>query len=540
MLKTCLALIALVAITPLRAQPLESSPSTVSEIQHVVLVWFENKEATDITAASAPYFTSFAGANLNFTNFYAITHPSQPNYLNLFAGSTQGTSTNDHFSFPPSADNLGHQLSVAGKSWRVYAQNFPGSCYDGDSFGGGPDGPGVGGTYVRRHNPAISFENIRLTPTECANIQPLANFDPTVNFAFVVPNLTNDIHDGTIAEGETFLQAFIPLVTASPDWAHTLLIISFDEGRTTVNGGGRIYAAATATWLTSASVPATYNHFSLLRTIEEIFGVPYLGSAATATTITELLPPTPTPTPTPAATPTSTPQPTPTPQPTLTPEPTSTPEATSTPEPTISIAGTIAYCSSTNLDPVPGVTMTLTGSIGTSTLTDGSGTYLFASVPSGGDYSITPTHPGLAPGSPSIDTIDVLAVQRHYLGISSIPSGCRLKAADVNLNNLIDTLDVVAIQRFFLGLSFGLANVGKYDFSPSSRSYLDATTDLNGQDFDALIFGDVVAPFANRDAPLPTNSSSPLPPVPVFLELSLFSYGSTHLASNSADHNFHN
>ena len=147
------------------------------------------------------------------------------------------------------------------------------------------------------------------------------------------------------------------------------------------------------------------------------------------------------------------------------------------------------------------MTMTLTGSIGTSTLTDGSGNYLFVSVPSGGNYSITPARPGLAPGSPSIDTIDVLAVQRHYLGVSSIPSGCRLKAADVDLDGLVDTIDVVGIQRFFLGRPSGIANVGQYDFSPSSRSYLDATTNLSGQDFDALIFGDVAAPFANRDAP---------------------------------------
>src|SRR5262245_17544244 len=188
---------------------LEAQPETevVSGIQHVIWIWFENREASAINSTTAPYFASFAAANVNFTNFYGVTHPSQPNYIHAFSGSNQGITTNDYCTFPASTDNLAKQLATAGKSWRVYVQNFPGNCFDGLSFTGGPDGPGVGGQYVRKHSPAIGFESVRLNPTQCIYIQPLANFDPTVNFAFVVPNMTNDMHDGTTAQGDAFLQA---------------------------------------------------------------------------------------------------------------------------------------------------------------------------------------------------------------------------------------------------------------------------------------------------------------------------------------------
>ena len=335
---------------------LQSQPTAAGGIQHIIWVWFENREASAITSVTAPYFTSFAAANVNMTNFYGVSHPSQPNYLDAFSGSNQGVTNDGHFTFPASVDNLAKQLAAAGKSWRVYAQNFPGSCFDGDSITGGVDGPGLPGQYVRKHNPAISFESVRLDPTQCVNIQPLANFDPTVDFAMVVPNLTNDMHDGTTAQGDAFLQAFVPLVTASPDWDHTLLIVTFDEGTTTINGGGHVYTAAAATWLAPATVATTYNHFSVLRTIEEVYGLPFLGSAATAMTMTELLPSTSTPTPTPTATPTPTTTATPIASATSTPTPSITPTAT----PTATATATATVAPSPTPTPISTATPTAT------------------------------------------------------------------------------------------------------------------------------------------------------------------------------------
>ena len=152
------------------------------------------------------------------------------------------------------------------------------------------------------------------------------------------------------------------------------------------------------------------------------------------------------------------------------------------------ISGTVLYCSNPVPGPVPNVTLTLTGSGSGSTLSDGSGNYTFAGLPSGGNYTVMPMKAALTPGSTGIDTVDVIAMQRHFLNLGTPLSGCRLTAADVNGLNGIDTVDVIAIQRFFLGLSTGIANTGKYQFNPANRSYPGVISDQTGQNYDTLVF----------------------------------------------------
>ena len=143
------------------------------------------------------------------------------------------------------------------------------------------------------------------------------------------------------------------------------------------------------------------------------------------------------------------------------------------------------------------MTLTLTGSGSGSTLTDGSGNYTFSALAAGGSYTVTPTKAALAPGSAGINTVDVIAVQRHFLNLGTPLSGCRLTAADVDLNGSVNTVDVIAVQRFFLGLSTGIANTGKYKFNPVSRSYPGVVSNQTGQNYDALIFGDVASGFVH-------------------------------------------
>jgi hypothetical protein len=189
--------------------------------------------------------------------------------------------------------------------------------------------------------------------------------------------------------------------------------------------------------------------------------------------------------------------PTPTPVPTATPTPSISP--TPTPPPTqVKISGRIYYCSDPLLGPVPNVTLTLIGTVSGSTLTESNGDYEFASLPSGGSFEVTPSKAGQTPGSPGINTIDVLAVQRHFLNLGTPLSGCNLIAADVNGDSLINTIDVTAIRRFYLGLTTGIANVGQYKFNPANRTYENIGTNQDDQRYDALIFGDVAGPFAGR------------------------------------------
>jgi hypothetical protein len=171
---------------------------------------------------------------------------------------------------------------------------------------------------------------------------------------------------------------------------------------------------------------------------------------------------------------------------------------TPTPTPMVSISGAVLYCSNPSLNPVPNVTLTLTGDAGGSTLSDGSGNYTFSFLPSGGNYTVTPTKAARVPGSDNINTVDVVATQRHFLNLGTPLTGCRLTAADVNGDSSIDTVDVIAIQRFFLGLSTGIANTGKYKFSPVNRTYTGIVSDQTGQNYDTLVFGDVASSFVER------------------------------------------
>jgi hypothetical protein len=110
---------------------------------------------------------------------------------------------------------------------------------------------------------------------------------------------------------------------------------------------------------------------------------------------------------------------------------------------------------------------------------------------------VTPTKAALTPGSAGINTVDVIAAQRHFLVIGTPLAGCRLTAADVNGVGGINTVDVIAIQRFFLGLSTGIANSGTYQFTPANRTYPELVSNQTNQNYDTLVFGDVSTGFVH-------------------------------------------
>ncbi len=264
-------------------------PTSTARISHVVVVWMENMEASAITASSMPYLYGLSATYGRADQFYAVTHPSLPNYLAFWSGSTQGVQ--DDADYNLGGPSLSSQMSAAGLSWRTYAQDYPATagCHTASTYDGGVDGPGVAGTYARKHAPAMSFTSVSRTG-ECANIQPLARFDPSVNLAFVAPNLCNDMHDCSRADGDAFLKAFLPKVFNAPDWAHTLLVVTFDEGTSNTHGGGQVFTMVARAGLSGVASSTVHNHYGMLRTVENIFGLPCLGAACSATPLTEFLP----------------------------------------------------------------------------------------------------------------------------------------------------------------------------------------------------------------------------------------------------------
>jgi hypothetical protein len=258
-------------------------------ITRVVVVWMENEEASAITASSMPYLFGLSTQYGRATQMYGVAHPSFPNYLAMWSGSTQGVTDDKTHNF--TAASLASQVTAAGKQWRVYAQGVPGNCFIKATAAGGSDGPGVAGAYARKHEPAISFQSVSTSPSECAKIQPLAAFNPTAfDVAFVAPNMCNDAHDCSVAIGDAFLKAFLPSVFSSPDWSHTLLVVSFDEGSSDTNGGGNVFTLVARQGLSGVTSSTVHTHYDVLRTIEDILGLPCLANACSAKPLSEFLP----------------------------------------------------------------------------------------------------------------------------------------------------------------------------------------------------------------------------------------------------------
>lgn len=257
---------------------------------HVFLIVLENKNERDVIgAAEAPYLNQLINRYGLATDYQGVAHPSQPNYLALFSGSTQGVVDDEVHDV--SAPNLADQLEAAGRTWRVIAENLPaGACFSGASATDGPDGPGL---YVRKHNPAISFTSISGAASRCANIQPLSAFDPAAaDYQLIVPNMCHIMHDCAVAVGDAWLRDFVPTILDSAAWKDDgLLVITFDEGadRSRQNEVATIVIAPDVAPGTTSEV--AHNHYSLIRTIEEGLGLPCLAEACAANTMGEFFGP---------------------------------------------------------------------------------------------------------------------------------------------------------------------------------------------------------------------------------------------------------
>jgi hypothetical protein len=263
-------------------------PGSPPQFKHVYLLVLENEEYGSLVgSANAPFLNGLIAKYGLATNYFGIAHPSQPNYLALFSGSTQGVT--DDAIHDIAATNLADQLETAHKTWSVFAQDYPGGCFAGATQNGAGEGIGAAGTYARKHDPAISFTDISSNPARCARISDLAAFDPAAaDFEFIVPNQCNDMHSCSVATGDAFLRTFVPRITSSPAFAGSVLFITTDEGTTNANGGGQVATVVVSPLGKSGfSSAVRHDHYSLLKTIEDSWGLPCLGHACSATAMAE-------------------------------------------------------------------------------------------------------------------------------------------------------------------------------------------------------------------------------------------------------------
>ena len=255
-----------------------ASASPIPHYDHVVIVIEENtSQSTVIGNSAAPYINSLASAGANFTQSFAITHPSQPNYLALFSGSTQGI-IDDSCPHTFTTGNLGNQLVTAGFTFAGYSETMPSNGYTGCTSG-------TSG-YARKHNPWVNFSNLA-TSTNLTSTSFPTDFTTLPTLSVVVPNLCDDMHDCSLATGDTWLKNNLDAYVTWAKTHNSLLIVTWDEddSSTTANQVATIFAGAN---VKPGNYPETINHYTVLRTLEDMYGLAALGSAATATPITDV------------------------------------------------------------------------------------------------------------------------------------------------------------------------------------------------------------------------------------------------------------
>jgi phosphatidylinositol-3-phosphatase len=264
----------------------DASPGVIPAYRHVYLVVMENQEYGSIVGSpAAPYLNGLIAGGGLVTTMDAETHPSQGNYVALTSGGLQGVTSDGAYDLD--VPNLFDQVEAGGRTWHVYAQGYPGACSTA-AFGASViDGPGAAGQYARKHDPAISYLSIRRNPGRCARITGLAGFDPAAaDLELIVPNQVNDMHDSSVAAGDAFLAAFVPTITGSPAFAGSILVITWDEGTGNEGGGGHVATIVVGAGIAAGSrLDRPASHYSILRMIEDAWGLPRLGGAGPATPI---------------------------------------------------------------------------------------------------------------------------------------------------------------------------------------------------------------------------------------------------------------
>ena len=235
----------------------------------------ENKASGSVLQTpSSGKLTQVARECASATDYHAVSHPSLPNYLALTSGSTHGiTDDAAPYLHRIAGPSIFSELTAAGSTWTTYAESMPVACARFSA-----------GRYAVKHNPAAYYTSIYSTCT--AHDLPLGNlFDgPFVRslrtgdlaaFTLVVPDLCHDTHDCSVATGDTWLGRAIDLITTSPAYAsgRTALFVTWDEDDSSHGNhvGLVVVAPAVPPGITTG---AAFTHASLLRTTEQLLGLP--------------------------------------------------------------------------------------------------------------------------------------------------------------------------------------------------------------------------------------------------------------------------
>jgi phosphatidylinositol-3-phosphatase len=256
----------------------------------LMVIYEENTDASSIYgSSSAPNINAYAAVCGSAQNYQALTHPSLPNYMASTSGLSYAASPWTSDCDPGGScltgnENIFNQVGPTG--WKAYAESMTTNCQAGSS-----------GSYATKHNPAAYYTDVS---AQClTNDVPMgttssgALHDDVVSgslptFSTVTPDLNNDMHNGSIQQGDSWLAGWVPQITAGPDYqsGRLTIVIVWDEGSGSGNSPSTVAMIAMSPYIVPGTTSSAYfTHSSLLKAAEDIAGVPELGGAATANSL---------------------------------------------------------------------------------------------------------------------------------------------------------------------------------------------------------------------------------------------------------------
>ncbi|MGB9222206.1 alkaline phosphatase family protein [Mycobacterium sp.] len=267
-----------VLASPVTPHPrLNLTAAALPSFTHVVIVIEENRSQANIIGNNAtPFINALAAGGAMMAQSFAETHPSEPNYLALFAGNTFGLKKDNCPVDVGAQPNLATELLSAGYTFGGYSEDLP-------SVGSTVCGAGK---YARKHVPWANFSNVPPAVSVPFSAFPTGNYAGLPTVSFVIPNNDNNMHDGSIAAGDAWLNRQL---SGYATWArsnNSLLIVTWDED----DGGphNQIPTVFYGAHVQPGTYNETINHYNVLSTIEQMYGLPKIGNAAGAAAITDI------------------------------------------------------------------------------------------------------------------------------------------------------------------------------------------------------------------------------------------------------------
>lgn len=253
----------------------DSRQRAVPTLDHVVVVVLENHSYGEIVGSpDAPFIDSLAKGGAMFTRAFAETHPSEPNYLALFSGATQGV-TDDSCPHTFAAANLARTLLDAGRTFRGYSEGLPSPGYVGCGSG----------AYARKHNPWVNFSNVPAAANQPFTAFP-SDYATLPAVSFVIPDLDHDMHDGTVAQADRWLSDHLGTYVPWASSHRSILVLTWDEDDSSADN--RIPTIIAGAAVRPGNYDQRIDHYRLLRTLADAYHVAAPGAASTATPITDI------------------------------------------------------------------------------------------------------------------------------------------------------------------------------------------------------------------------------------------------------------